>query len=189
MLRDTPGSPRRLSYTVTLGVAAIVLLGMVGVSYHEWRQYSRANADAARTREIHDSVDALLFSLIDAETGQRGFLLTGEDRYLEPYNRAIQEIPGELAHLKGLLATRPDESENVARLESLVDQKLTELRQTIDLRRTNGVQQALSLVLSSHDKRVMDEIRALGSEIHGRESSTEGQASAGEKAAAGATLL
>jgi hypothetical protein len=113
--------------------------------------------------------------MIDAETGQRGFLLTGEDRYLEPYNRAIQEIPGE--------------SENVARLDSLTDQKLTELGRTIDLRRTNGAQQALSLVLSSHDKLVMDEIRALGTKIQHLESSTQSQASTGEKAAGGTALL
>jgi CHASE3 domain sensor protein len=59
-----------------LGIAALILLVIVGFSYREWKQYSRANAAAAETREILDSVDRLLSSMIDAEAGQRGFLLT-----------------------------------------------------------------------------------------------------------------
>jgi CHASE3 domain len=70
-----------------------------GVFLLAWREYTVANAQAAQTREIIDSVDKLLLSLVDAETGQRGFLLTGEDQYLEPYNQAIQIIPAELAKL------------------------------------------------------------------------------------------
>jgi CHASE3 domain sensor protein len=114
-------------------IAALVLMVMVSMSYREWRQYSRANADAARTREIVDSVDILLSSVIDAESGQRGFLLTGDDSYLEPYNRAVQALPGQIAHLNSLLAARPAQSTNLAKLNSLIRDKLTELQQTIAL--------------------------------------------------------
>jgi len=175
--------------TATLGVAALALLGMVGVSYHEYRQYSRANADAAQTREVGDSVHALLSGLTDAETGQRGFLLTGEERYLNPYNRATGAIPDQLAHLKSLLATRPGESANVVRLDSLVDQKLAELRNTIELRRKQGPQAALDMVLSDQGKRLMDETRAVGAEIERQEISAQSQPSAEGQAAAGTALL
>ena len=89
------GAPNRAMFAI----AALVLMVMVAMSYREWKQYSRANADAARTREIVDSIDDLLSSLIDAESGQRGFLLTGEERYLEPYNQALQALPEQLSHL------------------------------------------------------------------------------------------
>ncbi len=87
--------------------------------------------------------------LVDAETVQRGFLLTGKDLYLEPYNRAVQEIPIELASLHRLLPPATGESDvNVARLDGLVDQKMAELRETIDLRRKQGVTPAMEVVLS-----------------------------------------
>ena len=112
---------------VLLGITAAILLSIVALSFRQWRQYSLANAEAARTAEILGSVDRLLLSLVDAETGQRGFLLTGENRYLEPYNQAVQVIPIELSKLDALLSSRPDEARDVPPLKSLIDQKLAEL--------------------------------------------------------------
>lgn len=189
MSTNTPVSPRTRLNTATLGVAALVLIGMVGLSYHEWREYSRANADAAETREIWDSLDTLLSSLTDAETGQRGFLLTGNSSYLQPYNQAVEVIPGRLSHLNAMLAERQGESINAARLNRLVNQKLNELRQTIELRRTQGAESAVALVLSDHDQRAMDEIRALGAEIQRRENSAQSQASTKGEVAAQSALL
>jgi len=174
---------------IALGVAPLVLLAIVGVSYRAWRQYSRANAEADRARRIRDSVEALLASLTDAETGQRGFLLTGESRFLEPYDQAIDATPRNLARLDRLLAGRPGESSNISQLNNLVGAKLAELRQTIELRRTQGPQAALALVLSDQGLRDMQKIRALGAEIKSRENSTQGQASRDGEAAAETALL
>ncbi|MGH9328533.1 MAG: CHASE3 domain-containing protein [Terriglobia bacterium] len=135
------------SHTAMIGIAALVLVGLVGFSYREWREYSRADANAARTSGVVDSVDALPSSLIDAETGQRGFLLTDDSRYLQPYNQAVKAIPGQMAQLNTLLAHRRGESENIAQLDRLVNAKMAELRQTIILRRTRGAQAADRAVL------------------------------------------
>lgn len=188
MFREA-GSPGTRLNTVMLGVAALVLMGIVGVSYREWRQYSRSNAESARASEIRNSVDTLLSSLIDAETGQLGFLLTGENGYLDPYNQAVQSIPKHLAQLKSLLAARPGESANVVQLDSLVNQKLSELQETIDLRREQGAERALALVLSDRGKRVMGDIRALGADIQQRENSAQSQATIEGEAAARTALL
>jgi CHASE3 domain sensor protein len=118
--KTLPSSAVRLN-TGMLLVAALILIGIVGFSYREWTQYRRASADAARTREISDSVAPLVSSVIDAETGQRGFVLTGEARYLEPYNQAILAIPTEEANLRKLL-TQPQEQSGLAQLSNLVDQ-------------------------------------------------------------------
>jgi hypothetical protein len=118
--------------TWMLGIAALILLVIAGLSYADWQQYGRASRDAARTGAILDAVDRLLAIMLDAETGQRGFLLTGEERYLEPYNRAIQVAASEVASLLGA-------SGDGAQLHMLVEQKLAELHDTIDLRRTQGV--------------------------------------------------
>src|SRR5262245_46504983 len=125
--------------TALLGISAVILLLIVGLAYRESRQYGLANARAAQTREILSSVDKLLIALFDAEMGQRGFLLTGENQYLEPYSQAIKIIPVELRKLSDLLASRPNESSNVAKLNGLVDEKLSEFRETIALAQAQSV--------------------------------------------------
>jgi len=171
------------------GVAALVLLAVMGLSYRQFRQYSRANADAAQTRNIVDSVDQLLESLVSAETGQRGFLLTGEDRYLEPYNRAIQEIPAELSTVSRLVAGHAGQSARAARLNALSLDKLAELRESIELRRSRGFAPSRDMLLSGRGQQTMDEIRALCAQIRRTEIATQSQASSEGEAAAGTALL
>ena len=183
--RDSRVDPRRLS-AVTLGFAATILLVIVGLSYREWQHYSSLNADADRTAKTHASVDRLLADLMDAEAGQRGFLLTGEDSYLEPYNRAVQAIPGELAMLRSDLSAYPAEA---ARLSDLSTQEMAELRQTVDVRRSRGSAPAVAEVLSGQGTRTMDAIRALSAEIGSREKDRQRKASVEGEAAAQAALL
>ena len=160
-----------------------------GLSYRERLQYSRANADAVQARAVVDSIDGLLASLLDAETGQRGFLLTGEERYLEPYNRAVREIPAERSAVSRLLATRSGQSANAARLNALTTDKLAELRETIEVRRTRGLAPSLSIVLSDRGKPTMDEVRAIAGQIRGSETSIQSKAFTEGEAAAGTALL
>jgi PAS domain S-box-containing protein len=171
------------------GIVALVLMAIVGLSYRQFRQYSRANADGAQSRTIVDSIDHFLETITEAETGQRGFLLTGEDRYLDPYNRAIQEIPAELSATSRLLAARSGQSSDVARLNALTADKLLELRETIELRRTRGLALAMSIVLSNRGQQSMEQIRAICDQIRRTALSSESQASAEGEAAAGTALL
>lgn len=177
------------SNTAMFGIAALILLAIGAFSYRESRQYHQANAEATLSREIVGSVDALLSNLVDAEAGQRGFLLTGDNRYLDPYNRAVQAIPHDLTDLKSLLAARPGEQAKVAPLDSLVDEKLAELRDSIERRRTQSAQAAVALVLSDQDLHTMRQIRALCTEIKRDEGSAQSNASAEGEAAAQTALL
>ncbi len=189
MKRNTSRSGGRHPNRAMFGIAALALLAVVAFSYRQWEQFQRANAEAAQTREVVDSIEQLLSSVTDAETGQRGFLLTGEDRYLQPYNRAIQVIPNQLDTVKRLLAGRAGESSNLARLESLVAEKLAELGQTLDLRRTQGLSPAMTVVLSDRGQRTMDQIRALVAQIRRTELSSQAQASTEGEAAAQMALV
>jgi PAS domain S-box-containing protein len=164
-------------------------MAVVALSYREWRQYDHANLEASATRAIVDSVDALLSSLLNAEAGQRGYLLTGEDRYLQPYNQAVQVIPNELDALESQLASRPDEADNLTRLAGLIKQKLAELRHTVDVRRAQGMEPAVAIVRSNHGEQVMYEIRAVCTDIQKRESAAQIRASQIGEAAAGTALL
>ena len=189
MKRNTALSDGRHPNPAMFGVAALVLLAVSAFSYRQLEHFRRANAEAAQRRGVVDSIDQLLSSVTDAEMGQRGFLLTGEDRYLQPYNRALQVIPNQLGTVRRLLGGRASELENLARLNNLVDQKVAELRQTIDLRRTQGLAPAMTVVLSDQDQRAMDEIRALVAQIRRSELSSQAQASKNGEAAAQTALL
>lgn len=141
-------------------VALIILLLITFFSYQDWRQFERATADAAETRNILQTTEDLLAAVTDAETGQRGFLLTGEDRYLEPYNAAIKIIPGLLNSLDNSTQSYRAQYDRVGSLKSLVPEKLEEMRQTIATRREeDGFAAALNVVRTDQGKEAMREIR------------------------------
>jgi PAS domain S-box-containing protein len=152
-----------------LGIAALILLVMAGMVYRDWVQYRQASADADHTRGILDSLQRLFSTIQDAETGQRGYLLTGEEKYLEPYYLAIQLASGEMAKLKSLLTRPEDRPEDLTRLRALLDEKFAELQRTIELRRSHGLQAALDVVLTDRGKQLMDQIRELSAGIQNRE--------------------
>ena len=179
----------KTSKTALLGISALVLVVIVGFSYRQWQQYRQSNADAFASERVQDAIEGLLSGMLDAETGQRGFLITGADRYLEPYQRAARTIPGAVANINSALAGRVNETGNLRRLNQLVEQKLAELRRTIELRRTAGLQAALDVVLSDEGKRTMDEIRALCHGIESREFAVRSAALVEGEAAAQTALL
>jgi PAS domain S-box-containing protein len=127
--------------------------------------------------------------VIDAETSQRGFLITGEDRFLTPYDQAVRALPGELAIVRNRLRMRSGESSSATQLSTLATRKLEELQQAIDLRRAGKTAPATALNLSEEGKRTMDAIRALCRDMEATEKSRQRQASVRGEAAAETALL
>ena len=120
----------------------------------------RVNTDAiVHSHEVIIALDELLSTTQDAETGQRGFLLTNSDRYLEPYNRALTVIPGQLQNIADLTSDNPAQVRRLPILRQHVEAKLSELKQTIELRRADAADSALTVVNSDRGKVEMDAIR------------------------------
>lgn len=147
-----------------LPLALVVLAAAILLVYRDGVLYGEARREARRTEQIVATTASLLSSLKDAETGQRGYLLTGRAEYLEPYSSALSVIRHDLEQLNALVM-RPENRARMPRLEQLVESKLAELRTTIDLRRTAGGEAALKIVLLGQGKEIMDQIRILCSEI------------------------
>ena len=101
----------------------------------------------------------MLTSIVDAETGERGFLITGHENYLEPYNASLAELDGEMAHLATLVADNPAQTAAVAALRDAIAREAGQLRETIDVHRTQGRDAAVALVLTGRSKAAMDAIR------------------------------
>ena len=111
--------------------------------------------------------------LKDAETGQRGFLYTGEARYLEPYTNALTDVNTHIDKLAALVVDNPQQLARMPKLRSLSKQKLDELARTIELYRAGKKDEARALVLSDVGRQTMVDIRALMAEMDRDERSLE----------------
>lgn len=121
------------------------------------------------THEVLEANERVLSLLKDAETGQRGYLITGQERYLDPFNTAIVAIELGLRSIKALTNDNPKQQRRLAKLEPLIESKLDELRETIELRRKEGFDAALQVVLTDQGKEMMDTIRIKKDEIDNEE--------------------
>jgi PAS domain S-box-containing protein len=149
----------RVPERVVLSISIIVVSAIGGLSYINARSADRASAALTTARSVVKLDNELLSAIKDAETGQRGFLLSGQEQYLDPYNRALSAVPGLLSQLESATRSTPDQNQQVKRIEPLVAVKFAELKQTIDLRRSNNTAQALAIVNAGTGKAAMDEIR------------------------------
>ena len=113
------------------------------------------------TVQIQSKLSGLLSNLQDAETGQRGFLLTHNDDYLEPYFKANASLNKIKNNLRFLTQDNLIQQKNLDRMEMLVTQKLNELKQTIELSKKGNHDEAIKIVKSNYGKKTMDNIRVL----------------------------
>ncbi len=151
--------------------AAVLAVGLIAFfTYRSLQSREEANTRVSHTLEVQRLLQGALSSVKDAETGQRGFLLTGEDRYLEPYTTAGSALPTELSSLRSLTSDSPSQKQRLDTLDSLVAEKLEELGQTIELRRAGSAEAALALVRTDRGKSAMERIRALVAEMQAEES-------------------
>jgi len=100
----------------------------------------------SRTEQAKALIDSVRAELLDAETGQRDFFMTGRTEYRDAYEAAARALPATVAELRRLTADDRTQGENVDALASLVGQKLAELRATLDLHRRMEISSALDLV-------------------------------------------
>jgi signal transduction histidine kinase len=162
---------------------------IVGVSYREWSQYHAINRAAQQTREIVETVDRIRSGVLDAETSERGFLLTGAANYLDPYRRSSESVPADLAKLEQLTANRSEARSRVAELNDIVTRKFADMAENIEDRRREHATPSVETVLGDPGKKLMDRIRRLCSGIQQRENALHSEAEADREGAAKTALL
>jgi CHASE3 domain sensor protein len=146
------------------GIAALTLLLIAIIGHRTANFLIESERWVTHTHQVRLEFTDLLSLLKDAETGQRGYLLTGEESYLEPYKAALTAIKAKLDYVKKLTGDNPDQQRRLAAITPLIDKKLAELKQTIDLRRVQGFDAALKVVLTNEGKTYMDQMRLLVAE-------------------------
>jgi PAS domain S-box-containing protein len=144
--------------TILMTTGAVMIASLVAILLMG-RAAMDANLDLLRYHIVIGELEETLSIMKDAETGQRGFLLTGDDKYLQPHEQAVAKIRQHLEKLEAYARAGELSGEDVGRLSQLIDEKLGELQQTILLRRTQGLPAALAVVQTDFGKRKMDAIR------------------------------
>jgi CheY-like chemotaxis protein/CHASE3 domain sensor protein len=164
-------SGRILPPTTLIGfVIAIVAVVLIGaVSFRSLQGANSASESVTHTLEMTEHLQRVLSRLKDAETGQRGYLLTGNDGYLAPFNEAKATLPAELKSLKSLVSNDAQQQRRFDMLEQLGIEKMEELGQTIDMRRSGDAAGAMAIVLTNRGKTAMDLIRSVIGEMQVQE--------------------
>ena len=147
----------------------LVIVAVGTTSYQSTTKLTETAQLVTHTHVVLGKLTELLSMLQDAETGQRGYLITGEERYLEPYQAASRNVDANIRQLKELTVDNPDQQRRLEQIGPLLAEKLSELKETIDLRKSKGFEAARQLVLTDKGKKVMDELRKVVRDMEGQE--------------------
>lgn len=150
---------RDASPMVAIGGAIVFGLALVLGNLGTQSQRAAAQSDYNRSLQLLMSARATLSLAQDLETGQRGFLLTREDRYLAPYRAASAQIPAAFSRLRALTADNPRQLANVARLEDALSGKRAEIERTLSLARAGRTREAIDIVRADGGRQLMDRVR------------------------------
>ncbi|MDH2918993.1 MAG: CHASE3 domain-containing protein [Sideroxydans sp.] len=150
----------KMTHKMMAWFSSAVLLVMLGVAVSFWtfRQIEEAAAVRQHTYAVLSGAQTLLSQLRDAETSQRGYLLTGDADFLQPYLRVRDHIAPNLQDLQRITLIQPAQ-QHLARLIPLVHAKLAEMSEVISLRNTQHPTDAVARVRSGVGKDLMDQIR------------------------------
>ena len=169
---------KRFSVITGFVLLLVVLVANAIITARQLRIQVGNQAWVARTQQVRFELSQTESLLKDAETGQRGFLYTGDPKYLGPYDLAITQIEPHLTHLEQLTADTPDELAQIPELRRLVNEKLAELARTISLFRAGKSAEAKALVVSDLGLHTMDDVRKLIDEMGQEERSLQADRSA-----------
>ena len=147
---------------------ALIMVAIVGVSILIARRTSADATDLKRSLLVRSEIHGLMNAVINAETGQRGFLLTGRPAYLTPYTDAVKQVPDLLMTLDGALAGSPD----MQRWHTVVQAKMAELAETVRLEQSGHHDDAIALVNTDRGRQHMVEAREISGRLVSRQAVT-----------------
>ena len=149
-------------------VASLALVIIAVTGYRATRTLINNDDLVAHTHQVRRQISNLYNSLLDAETGQRGMVITNKPEFLAPYNKAIESIARQIADLRTLTIDNANQTQRIDRLRPLVDNKLAELKSVLDLLKT-GQAAAIARVSEGEGRQWMQDIRGILDEMDGEE--------------------
>ncbi len=154
------GKPRLLGNLPSSPVALVLIGVAVAAGIANYAVGEAARGEAARQHAVLTQSEHLLSNMVELETGMRGYMLFGEETYLEPYDAAQATIGGQLDALEALTRGEGVPGSDPKRLRAFVDAKRTFAARVIALRRSGSYDEAVALARTGEGKRTMDGVRA-----------------------------
>jgi methyl-accepting chemotaxis protein len=146
--------------TIAFAMACLALIVVAVVGYRSTEDLVDNASSVAHTHQVRRDIADLLSVLKDLETGQRGYVITGDEAFLEPYRSALDDVAPRLQGLRRLTADNAEQQRRLDGLSPVIDSRLAELAAIIALRRTSGLEPAAARIGSGEGKGYMDQIRA-----------------------------
>ncbi len=157
---------------IGIAVVVVIILANTALSYRNTVELYAAAERVAHSERVQAALEQVLTSASEAETGQRGYIITGNERYLEPFKAAERRIDAEVSRLAQLTRDNAEQEADVPRLQRFIVQKLDELRLTIAVRKENGSDAARAIVLTDRGRLAMDSLHAVVGRMESRELAT-----------------
>ncbi len=164
-LRSKKGEIRRplkVNQIVPLGFGAVLILAAISTAITQFAKASLTETQerVSHTYQVESMLRLIEKDLVDAETGQRGFLVTNLPNYLEPFDAGQKNFQAHIEQLKKLVSDNPTQVTRAEEVQQKSQQKFAELKETITLKKAGKDKEVVALVLTNKGKQIMDGIRA-----------------------------
>ncbi len=158
-----------VSWAGFIAVVLTIVVANAFLAIDSIRSLTKTQTSLDNTNSLNTAIERLHLSVVQAESGQRGYLLTDREDYLLPYNDAISSMQAQLILVKSLRSEIPDQAERIARLIHLINDKVAVMTKTTDLALANKDVKARRLLLTDHGRDLYKEIRSAVDEVQARE--------------------
>jgi len=162
-------SVKTLNASLIFSIIAIFLV-ILFVCYQSLLHINTDESWVTHSYQVSAAADVLISDLENMETGQRGYVITGQEGFLGPYTSALPDVDNTLHMLQDLTKDNPVQQQNLSALKPLIDAKISDLQNSIILRRERGFNAAQADVLTDKGKQIMDSIRAIVARMQTEES-------------------
>ncbi|OUL32989.1 two-component system sensor histidine kinase/response regulator [Nostoc sp. T09] len=176
----------KIGASFALSLAILSTIGLI--SYRTTNDLITTSSRESHTYQVLGLLEDLSSKLQEAETGQRGYIITGSKPYLEPYQTAIKSIDQPIKQLRTLTSDNSNQQRRLDMLEPLITERVNVMQRVIDLRENQGFEAAQKVVLQNEGKRLMEKIRNLTEEMTTEEHQLLDKRSRKVQTAAEATL-
>ena len=153
--------------TIGFVLATSLIVGLSVFNHLSTQEYMDLTTQRMQARRLAMALKDLSATVQEAESSQRGYLLTGAEQYLAPFINARSQLPARIKAVENLLPGHDVVAREIAQVTPLIHDKFAELERTVEVRRTNGLEGALRIVGSHEGNRTMNRIRAVIDKVEG----------------------
>src|SRR5665213_2920663 len=158
-------SSSRYLVPLLLLAATLVVVVNAAFAFRAVNELLTSEQWVEHTWQVINQTERIMSSAKDAETGNRGYLITGDENYLQPYNQALHDLPIELAAFRSLTSDNQVQQQRINQVQAILDQRLALLKEGNDLRNAGSSEAVHAFILNGTGKLQMDHLRAIADDM------------------------